>query len=183
MFAHPGVTTAVLAMELAPVTDGVGWGETSDALAEHFGKSALRLAPPIEFGDSYVDVALRGQVFAGYPFTVYFQMDPASRRLKRIMLERQRHGANPMVFRALVDAFTRDYGPPAESCSLPASAATGYQATVERVWRTGDGTVRVVFRDTTLEAAQGCVSVGNGACGLTGHLYTLILPGDAGCEG
>ena len=168
--------------ELAPVLEGIRWGETSDALVEHFGARAFRLAPPIEFADSYVDVALRSQIFAGYPFAVYFQMDWASGRLKRVMLERQRQGANPTVFRALVAAFSRDYGEPAQSCTLPASAKTGYQAMVERLWRPDGMTVRVVFRDTTLEAAEGCVTVGSSACGLTSHVYVQILPDDAGCE-
>jgi hypothetical protein len=176
-----GAGLAARAAELAPVIDGTKWGETSDALAQHFGARALRLRPPIEFGDSYVDVALRGQMFGGYPFAVYFQMDDASRRLKRIMLERRRSGANPVVFRALVDALSRDYGPPAESCALKASAKTGYQGSVERVWHTEGTTVRAVFRDTTLEAAEGCVTAGSRPCGLTGHLYALIEPGNAGC--
>lgn len=167
---------------LAPVLDGVRFGETSDALARHFGARAVRLARPIEFGDSYVDVALRQAMVAGYPFTVYFQMDPRSRRLKRVMLERQPHGANPKVFRALLDAMTRDYGPPFRSCKLRPSAATGYQAAVERLWHGAGTTVRAVFRGATLEAAEGCTGTGAAACGLDSRLYVQVVPGDAGCE-
>lgn len=181
VLALAGAAIPARRVELAAVLDGIRWGETSDALARHFGRHALRLVPPIEFGDSYVDVALRDQVIAGFPFAVYYQMDQASGRLKRIMLERQRHGANPKVFHALVAAFTRDYGPPARSCALPASGETGYQATVERLWRPDGMTIRIVFRDTTLEAAEGCVAAGSSACGLTGHLYAQIVPGHAGC--
>lgn len=167
---------------LAPVLDLIHWGETSNALARRLGGRAIRVAPPIEFGDSYVDLALRNEMVAGYPFTVYFQMDKASGALKRVMLERQPHGANPKVFRALVDALTGDYGLPAQSCALPPSTRTGYQAAVERLWHVQDMTVRAVFRDTTLEAAEGCVTSVNGVCGLTARLYVHILPGDAGCE-
>jgi hypothetical protein len=180
--ALAGAALPARGTELAPVLEGIHWGETSDALAQHFGARALRLAPPIEFGDSYVDVALRAQSFAGYPFAVYFQMDRARRRLMRVMLEPQRRSANPVEFRALVAAFTRDYGPPAQSCALPATAKTGYQGTVERLWHAGGMTVRTVFRGTTLEAAEGCVSAGSSACGLTARLYVHILPGNAGCE-
>jgi hypothetical protein len=179
--ALAGARPPVPATALAPVLDGVRWGETSAALALHFGTRALRLKPPIDFSDLYVDVALRAQSVAGYRFTVYFQMDRAAGRLARVMLVRQPHGANPKVFRALVAAFTRDYGPPHLSCTLPASAKTGYQAAVEHLWRQDGMTVRAVFRDTTLEAAEGCVAAGSGACGLAGRLYVQILPGNAGC--
>ncbi|HUZ73032.1 MAG TPA: hypothetical protein VMU87_08595 [Stellaceae bacterium] len=181
LLAVAGAAVPAQRAALAPVLDGLRWGETSDALARHFGGRTLRLAPPIAFGDSYVDVALRGQIVAGYRFAVYFQMDRASGRLKRVMLERQRHGANPMVFRAVVAALTRDYGAPALRCALPPSPRTGYQGTVERLWRPDGMTVRAVFRDTTLEAAEGCVAAGSSACGLAGHLYVQILPGHAGC--
>lgn len=167
---------------LAPVLDGIHWGETSTAIAHELGTRAMRLAPPIEFGDSYVDVAIRGEMIAGYPFTVYFQMAKESHRLMRVMLVRQPHGANPAAFHALVDALTQDYGAAAESCTLRASPRTGYQAAVERVWRPDDMTVRATFRDTTLEAAEGCVAAAAGACGLTGRLYVQIMPGQASCE-
>ena len=55
---------------LAPVLDGIAWGEGSAALARSFGARAIRLDHPIECGDSYVDVALRGQKIGGYDFTV-----------------------------------------------------------------------------------------------------------------
>src|SRR5690349_10439331 len=38
--------------------DGISWGDDSPTLARRFGGRAVTLAPPIEFGDSYVDVAL-----------------------------------------------------------------------------------------------------------------------------
>lgn len=148
------------AAALSPVMDDIRWGEGADELARHFGGRAIRLSPPIEFGDSYVDVALRNQALGGFAFTVYFQMDKTTRRLKRVMFERQRHGANPRVFRAVLKALDADYGPPARSCDTPAAS--------ERIWRAHDDIIRAVFRidhlylqigpaggaaDTCLEAA------------------------------
>src|SRR5690242_5647314 len=64
--------------------DGIVWGEDSATLARRFAGRAVTLAPPIEFGDSYVDVALRNERLGGYPFVVYFQMDRATHGLKRV---------------------------------------------------------------------------------------------------
>ena len=171
--------------ELSPVLDVVHWSDGSDQIAQHFGARAIRLAPPIEFGDSYVDVALRDQALGGYRFAVYFQMDKASHRLKRIMFERQRHGANPAVFRAVTAALERDYGAASEACGAPARRRNGYQGAGEQVWNAGDLTIRAVFRDTSIEAGEGCVEPGYSACGLTGHLYVQIfprMPGAAPCR-
>jgi hypothetical protein len=162
--------------ELAPLLDGVHWGQSAAELAQHFGARALKVAPPIEFGDSYVDVALRDQRLGGYGFVVYFQMGKDSHRLMRIMLERQRHGANPMVFRAVLAALQRDYGQAAASCHAPAERQSGFQETGEHRWHDGERTIRAVFSDTTLEAESGCTTLTSGACGLTGHLYVQIFP-------
>src|SRR5450755_722325 len=59
--------------------DRATWGMTASEIAAAYGDRALRLASPIVFGDSYVKIVLRDQIFAGYPFRVYFQMDPATR--------------------------------------------------------------------------------------------------------
>jgi hypothetical protein len=160
-----------LAAVLSPVLDGVRWGEGSAALARHFGGRAIRLAHPIEFGDSYVDIALKGERVGGYDFTVYFQMDKETRGLKRVMLERQRHGANPPVFRAVRDALTADYGP-ATPCRRPA----------QQIWQAGGLLIRAVFRDTTMEAAEGCTGATNGPCGTTGQLYIQIAPATPGAD-
>jgi len=178
------VATPAAAAELSPLLDAVHWGEKSDELARRFGAGAVLLSPPIEFGDSYVDVALRDQRLGGYGFAVYFQMDKATRRLKRVMLERQRHGGNPVVWRAVTAALEHDYGKPAAACRTSAKRQSGYQAAGERVWQAGDLTIRAVFRDSTVEASEGCVRAGDAACGLTGHLYLHITPrapGAAGC--
>ncbi len=165
--ALPALASAAV---LSPVLDGVLWGEGSAALAQNFAARAIRLAPPIEFGDSYVDVALRGQQIGGYDFTVYFQMDKQTHGLKRIMFERQRHGANPPVFRAVEQALTADYGP-----------ATCRRSSQE-IWQTGGLVIRAVFHDTSLEASEGCTSALNGPCGTTGHLYIQIAPGAPGAD-
>ncbi|HUB96248.1 MAG TPA: hypothetical protein VL993_10040 [Stellaceae bacterium] len=166
------------AAELAPILGAVQWGESADAIARAFGPRAIRLTHPIEFGDSYVTVALRDQSLGGYPFAVYFQMDITTHGLKRVMLERQRHGANPLVFRAVVDALDRDYGPPSDACHSRATRRNGFQAEGARVWYAGGDAIRAVFADTTIEAEGGCAP-GGAPCGLTGHLFVQILPRDA----
>ena len=163
------------AAELAPILAAVHWGESSAEIARSFGARAVRLTHPIEFGDSYVDVALRDQTLGGYPFAVYFQMDNATRGLKRVMLERQRHGANPMVYRAVLAALVQEYGPPSDRCHSPATHRNGYQAEGERIWFDGGNAIRAVFSNTTLEAEGGCAP-GGAPCGLTGHLFVQILP-------
>jgi len=170
--------------------DGIGWGEDSAALARRFAGRAVTLAPPIEFGDSYVDVALRDERLGGYPFVVYFQMDRATHGLKRVQFERQRHGANPPVFRAVIAALEQRYGPPSRSCEIPArGAATGYQAASERIWAAGSGTVvRATFRDTTIEATEGAApfdpdaAPSSGPAGLTGQLFVQISPPTPGAD-
>jgi hypothetical protein len=146
--------TGASAAALSPVLAGIQWGEGADELAHHFGGRAIRLSPPIEFGDSYVDVALRNQALGGFAFTVYFQMDKRTRGLKRVMFERQRHGANPRVFRAVLEALDADYGPPARSCDMPAAS--------ERIWHDHDDIIRAVF--------------------LIGHLYLQIGPVGRGAD-
>ena len=148
--------TQARAAALAPVLAGIHWGEGSDELAHHFGSRAIRLARPIEFGDSYVDVALRNQMLGGFPFTVYFQMDKATHGLMRVMFERQRHGANPPVFRAVLKTLSADYGPSARSCDTPAAPGNGYQPASERLWLDHNDIIRAVF--------------------MIGHLYVQIGP-------
>jgi hypothetical protein len=164
------------------ILKATSWGERSSQLAQAFGERARTLARPIEFGDSYVDVVLRNQALGGYPFTVYFQMDPASRGLKRIQFERQRHGANPRVFRAVLAALRGELGPPTRSCSIPARSSGADQAEIDHFWISDSTVVRAVFRDTTLEASEGCLfdDESTGACGLTGQLFVQISPAGSG---
>jgi hypothetical protein len=163
---------------LDPVLSGLEWGETSEALKRHFGKRALALVPPIEFGDAYVDVALRDVALGGYDYVVYFQMDRTSHGLRRVMYERQRHGANQKVFDAAVKAIEAQGGKP-KSCADKARPGNGYQAMREYVWRSGGRRVRAIFRDTTLEAENGCQEIGFLPCGLEGHLFIVVDPENA----
>ena len=164
------------ASSVSSILDGIEWGENSAALAHAFAGRAIKLTRPIEFGDSYVDVALRGEMLGGYVFTVYFQMDKATHLLKRVMYERQRHGANPVVYRAVVAALQGDYGAPAIDCTHRALAHTAYPASGNRVWQAHGVAIHAVFNDGTLEAAEGCTFSAIGPCGLTGHLYVMIAP-------
>ena len=164
------------AAALSPVIDPVRWQDDSAAIAGALGPRAIHLSPPIVFGDSYVDVAIRAQMLGGYRFVVYYQMDNTTRRLKRIMLERQRHGANAKAFSAVITALTDDYGPPAQGTGAATSPGNGYQAARGRVWYTDHIAIRAVFRDTTVEAGEGCISGASAECGLTGHLYVQITP-------
>ena len=160
---------------LEPVLGGLDWGESSDALKRHFGSRAVALAPPIKFGDSYVDVALRDVMLGGYRYVVYFQMDYSSHGLRRVMYERQRHGANHTVFDAAVRAIEAQGGKPA-SCTDRARPGNGYQAMREYVWRNAGRRVRAIFRDTTLAAESGCQEIGFLPCGLEGQLFIVIEP-------
>lgn len=157
---------------------GLAWGENADALKRHFGKAALALAPPIEFGDAYVDVALRNVRLGGYPYAVYFQMDKAGRGLKRVMYERERHGANRAVFDAAIRALEAELGR-SHHCVERARPRNGYQAMEAYVWRAAGRRVRAIFRDTTLEAENGCPEIGFLPCGLEGRLFIIIDPDTA----
>jgi hypothetical protein len=160
---------ALAGAALAPILDRIAWGESSAALARALGHDALHLKPPLDFGDSDAELALRDERLGGFPFAVYFQMDKASHGLKRVMLMRQPHGANPAVFRAVIAALARDYGTPARCRG-------------ELRWTTGGSAIRAVFRDTTIEAGEGCTAAAQDPCGSTGRLFVQIVPqGAAGC--
>src|SRR5205085_1675646 len=78
---------------------GTYWGEPSRALLAHFGARATVLPRPLDFGDSYTDVVLRNVPAGGFPLIAYFQMDKMTGGLKRIQLERPRHGVTAPAFR------------------------------------------------------------------------------------
>lgn len=176
------VTGHAGAASLSSILDEIQWGERSTELAQRFGSRAKVLSHPIEFGDSYVDVALTSQMLGGFEFIVYFQMSTKTQGLKRIMLERQRHGANPRVFNAVVEALSADYGAPVRICDSRAMPGNGHQSTRERIWTTSDTVIRAVFRDTTLEATEGCLEVTATPCGLTGQLFVQITPSEPGAD-
>ena len=95
------------------------WGESSDALLRQFGADANRLPRALDFGDSYVDVVLPSQMIGPVPMVVFFQMDKTSHGLKRIQLERPRHGVNPPAFRAILGVLQTDFGRMAERARQP----------------------------------------------------------------
>jgi hypothetical protein len=78
-------------------------------------------------------------------------------RLKRIQLERPRHGVNPPAFRAVAAALHADYGRPDQTCVIPVLPASGYQAAAEEKWVRGGVVISAIFRDTTLQAFEGCL--------------------------
>jgi len=165
---------------------GTAWGETTQALDRQFGTAATPLDRPIDFGDSYADLVLKNYPIGGYGFIVFFQMDKRSRGLKRIQIERGRHGAVLPVAKAAFDALVSSYGPPSVACALHAHTIDA-QTLVEEVWHRDDTTVRAVFREASLNTldpylarAVGDFVTGSTAAGLPQQLLIRIAP--AGTE-
>ena len=161
------------------IWQGTRWGESSSELLAHFGARATALPWPIDFGDGYADVVLRNIVVGGYPLVAFFQMDKITRGLKRIQLERQRHGVNPPAFRGVLGALETEFGMPDTMCGIRPGPASGYQEAAEQVWRRDGAIIRAIFRDTTIEAFEGCLSGDPsvfGPCGLTGQILVRISP-------
>jgi hypothetical protein len=147
----------------------------------HFGADATRLHRALDFGDSYVDVLLPSQTIGGLSMVVFFQMDKITHGLKRIQLERPRHWVNPQAFRSILAALQIDFGSPDQLCAIPVRPASGYQAAAEALWLRNDAVVSAIFRDTTLQAFEGCLfGPATGSCGLTGQLLVRIGPPDGG---
>jgi hypothetical protein len=158
--------------------EGIQWGESQSTLLAHLGARATVLPSPIDFGDSYTQIVLRNFVLGGVPLIAFFQIDKATRGLKRIQLERQRHGVNPPAFRGVIGGLEAEFGAPDAMCNIPPGPKSGYQAAAEFDWSRGNNLVRAVFRDTTIEAVEGCLSrdLTAGPCGLTGQLFVRISP-------
>jgi hypothetical protein len=152
---------------------GTRWGESSGELVQLFGDRATVLPRPIDFGDSYVDIVMRDVPVGGYTLIAYYQMDKASRGLKRIQLERPRHAVNPPAFRGVLQGLEQAYGPADAACGIPPAPEAGFQRAAEYVWARGGIVIRAVFRDTTLQAFEGCFF---GPCGLTGQLLVRASP-------
>ena len=168
------------------VTDLLGqvhWGETSQDLVHQFDGAATQLPRGLDFGDSYVDVVLHGETMGGVPVITFFQMDKRTGGLKRIQLERPRHGVNPPALRAISAALYADYGRPDKICLLPVTPIGGYQAAAQELWVRGTDAISAIYRDTTLQAFEGCLfGVASGYCGLTGQLLVRISPADGIAE-
>lgn len=160
----------------APSWRGVYWGESSAALLRHFGNHAAKLPRPLDFGDSYADVALPDAVIGRYRVVAFFQMDKRSRGLKRIQIEWPRGSVGPSAFRALLTALDAAYGPPDGICDTPPVLTNGFQAQVEALWRRRGDSIRAIFRDTTIEALEGCLGEMTPPCGLVGQVLLRISP-------
>ena len=88
----------------------------------------MPLPRAIDFGDSYAQIVRRDVIAGGFPLIAFYQMDKATGGLKRIQLERQRHGVNPPAFRAVLTALEAAYGSPDAMCGVRPGPASGYQA-------------------------------------------------------
>jgi len=166
---------------LSHIWRGLHWGEASTAVYAQLGRQATVLPRPIDFGDSYAELVLRNVPVGGFPLVAFFQMDKVTGGLKRIQLERQRHGVNPPAFRGVLAALEAEFGPPDMMCGIRPGPASGYQAAAERIWRRDGAVIRAIFRDTTIEAFEGCLAGDPsiaGPCGLTGQLLVRISPPD-----
>ena len=68
-------------------------------------------------------------------------------------------------------------GAPDQMCVIPPRPAGGYQAAAEELWLRNGAVISAIFRDTTLEAFEGCLfGPATGTCGLTGQLLVRIGP-------
>ena len=160
------------------IWQGLRWGEPSTAVYAQLGRQATVLPRPIDFGDSYAELVLRNVPVGGFPLVAFFQMDKATGGLKRIQLERQRHGVNPPAFRGVLAALEAEFGPPDMMCGIRPGPASGYQAAAERIWRRNGIVIRAIFRSTTIEAFEGCPDgdLTAGPCGLTAQLLVRLSP-------
>jgi len=153
------------------------WGESASELLRQFGADAIQLRRALDFGDSYATVALSSQMVGAVPMVVFFQMDKATHGLKRIQFERPRHGVNPPAFRGILAALQTDFGRPDRVCAIPEFPAGGYQTGAEALWLRDGTVISAIFRDTTLQAFEGCLfGPAAGSCGLTGQLLLRIGP-------
>jgi hypothetical protein len=168
--------TPAYAVGIPAIPDGLRWGESSRALLELLGERASVLPRPIDFGDSYANVVMRNVALGGVALTAFFQMDKATGGLKRVQFERTRHGVNPPAYRAVAAALNAAYGAPDAACIVPAGPAGGYQAATELVWLRDGLMIRAIFRDTTIEAFEGCLWWATLPCGLTGQMLVRFAP-------
>lgn len=152
---------------------GTHWGESPEALQRHFGARGFALPEPIDFGDSYAPLVVRDVSVGGFSLIAYYQIDKRTHALKRIQLERPRHMVNPGAFRGVFTALDAEYGAPDRDCGTLPGPTTGYQGAAEYLWVRDDAAIRAIFRDTTLQALEGCYSP---ACGLTAQLLVRISP-------
>jgi hypothetical protein len=151
------------------------WGETSRELVKEFDARATLLPWRLDFGDAYTDVVLRREEMGGVRVIVFFEMDKRTGGLKRIQIERPRHGVNPPAARDMLGALEAAYGEADRYSAAPPGPANGYQAWAGWSWRRDGAQIRAIFRDTTIEAVEGCLGLPL-PCGLTGQLLVRISP-------
>jgi hypothetical protein len=157
------------------------WGESAADLLRRFGAAALALPRPFDFGDSYAPIVLPNATLGGVPVVVFLQMDKTTHGLKRIQIERPPHGVNPPAFRAIAAALDAELGRPDQICTVPPVSQSGWQAAAEERWRRGDTFVSAIFRDTTMQAFEGCLyGPASGWCGLHGQLLVRLGPSGRG---
>src|SRR5271169_1254866 len=171
--ASPAFATADVLVLLHDIL----WGETSAELVRQCGAAATRLLQPLDFGDSYVDVVLRNVTLGGVPVAVFFKMDKVTNGLKRVQLQPLGHEINPPAYRAIAAALNSELGRPDQTCITPPVPAAGFQAAIEERWQHEHAEVSAIFRDTTLQAFEGCLyGPASGWCGLHGQLLVRVAP-------
>jgi hypothetical protein len=129
-----------------PGWDRTRWGMTSPEIAQLYHDRAVKLSGRIDFYRLYTDTALRHERFAGYDFTVYFQMDKTG-RLAQVLLERRRHYATPPAWRDVLAAFDRTFGAATQSCERRGDPLAGKPRINERVWALPTTTVFASYID------------------------------------
>jgi hypothetical protein len=153
------------------------WGESAADLQRQFVGSAIALPQPLDFGDSYARLVLPHARIGSVPMVVFLQMNKPTHDLKRIQFERPPHGVNPPAFRAIAAALDAEFGRPDRICRVRPRPASGWQAAVEEFWVHGDATIGAIFRDTTLQAFEGCfLGPAGGWCGLRGQILVRLGP-------
>ena len=170
----PGATAAAL----SDVWQETWWGEPAQLVLDHFGVRARVLPRPLDFGDSWVQIILPDVRVGGVSLIAFFQFDKQTGGLKRVQLERQRHGVNRAAFRAVIGGLEAAFGAPNAACALAPGPTNGYQAASEFDWSRDGNLIRAIFRDITIEAFEGCLTgdLTAGPCGLTGQLLVRIGP-------
>ena len=108
---------------------------------------------------------------------LYAPKDRVTHGLKRVQVEPLGHEINPPAYRAIAAALNAEYGQPTQRCITPPVPDAGFQAAVEERWQHDDAAISAIFRDTTLQAFEGCLyGPASGWCGLHGQILVRISP-------
>jgi len=84
---------------------------------------------------------------------------------------------------AIAAALHAEFGKPDQTCIIPVLPGAGYQVAAEESWVRDGAAVSAIFRDTTLQAFEGCLfGPATGWCGLRGQLLVRIGPPDGGAD-